>query len=276
MKHDNNIRLIGVTGGVGSGKSAVMDILAKEYNARIILADLVSHELMEPGQAGYEEVVREFGPDILAEEASRSGDSKDCPDPQNLEKKAENPPEGLTLMPPIDRKQLGAIVFSDPGKLAKLNRISHKEVKEEILRRIRNYIRDFTIDNSRYDAGFLLKDSLEEAADTMTAENESGEKKLLIAVEAALLIGSGLEADLDSLWYIYVRDEERIRRLQESRGYTEEYARSIISRQLSDSEFRKHCRTVIDNNGDLAETRSQVDQAIRDLYTRKDLPKMRK
>ena len=274
MKHDNSIRIIGVTGGVGSGKSAVMDILAKEYKARIILADLVSHELMEPGQAGYEEVVREFGPEILKQDPSEPGDTKGCPDPQNLEKKGENPSERVTLMPPIDRKKLGAIVFSDPDKLAKLNRISHKEVKEEILRRIRNYIRDFTRDKSRSDAGFLLKDSSGESADKMTTDNSSGEKKLLIAVEAALLIGSGLESDLDSLWYIYVRDEERIRRLQESRGYTEEYAGSIISRQLSDSEFRKHCRTVIDNNGDLAETRIQVDQAIRDLYTRQGPPKM--
>ena len=274
MKHDNSIRIIGVTGGVGSGKSAVMDILAKEYKARIILADLVSHELMEPGQAGYEEVVREFGPEILKQDPSEPGDTKGCPDPQNLEKKGENPSERVTLMPPIDRKKLGAIVFSDPDKLAKLNRISHKEVKEEILRRIRNYIRDFTRDKSRSDTGFLLKDSSGESADKMTTDNSSGEKKLLIAVEAALLIGSGLESDLDSLWYIYVRDEERIRRLQESRGYTEEYAGSIISRQLSDSEFRKHCRTVIDNNGDLAETRIQVDQAIRDLYTRQGPPKM--
>lgn len=274
MKHDNSIRIIGVTGGVGSGKSAVMDILAKEYKARIILADLVSHELMEPGQAGYEEVVREFGPEILKQDPSEPGDTKGCPDPQNLEKKGENPSERVTLMPPIDRKKLGAIVFSDPDKLAKLNRISHKEVKEEILRRIRNYIRDFTRDKSRSDAGFLLKDSSGESADKMTTDNSSGEKKLLIAVEAALLIGSGLESDLDSLWYIYVRDEERIRRLQESRGYTEEYAGSIISRQLSDSEFRKHCRTVIDNNGDLAETRIQVDQAISALYTRQGPPKM--
>ena len=44
------MRVIGVTGGVGSGKSVVMNILKEKYGAEVILADLVAHDLMEPGQ----------------------------------------------------------------------------------------------------------------------------------------------------------------------------------------------------------------------------------
>ncbi len=267
MKHGNNVRLIGVTGGVGSGKSAVMDILAKDYGAVIILADLVSHELMEPGQAVYEEVIREFGPGILMEHEPGKSQNEG---PGTLAKKEEEaglPLHEKEILPPIDRKKLGQIVFSDPAKLARLNDISHREVKEEILRRINNYIRDFTSSDTSSAFGFTWKDIQEDSSGNSSSEKDCGEERLLIAVEAALLIGSGLEHDLDRLWYVYVRDEERIRRLAHGRGYSEEYARSIINRQLSDREFRKYCRTVIDNNGDLAETKSQIDQAVCDLFS---------
>ena len=43
------MKIIGVTGGVGAGKSTVLDYLKKTYHARLILADLVGHEVMEPG-----------------------------------------------------------------------------------------------------------------------------------------------------------------------------------------------------------------------------------
>ena len=45
----NNIKIVGITGGVGSGKSVVMNILKEKYGAEVILADLVAHDLMEPG-----------------------------------------------------------------------------------------------------------------------------------------------------------------------------------------------------------------------------------
>ena len=49
------MRVIGLTGGVGAGKSRILDILKTEYGAEIIVADQVAHELMEPGQGGYRE-----------------------------------------------------------------------------------------------------------------------------------------------------------------------------------------------------------------------------
>ena len=55
------MRVIGLTGGVGAGKSLVLDILEKEYGAEIIKADEVSHELLEPGEAGYLAVRKIFG-----------------------------------------------------------------------------------------------------------------------------------------------------------------------------------------------------------------------
>ena len=99
-------KVIGITGGVGSGKSVVMDILKEEYGAFIILADLVGHELMEPGGVNYQEIIKEFGTDILKEDQT------------------------------IDRAVLGNIVFSDPSKLALLNEITHPNIRAEIAFRI--------------------------------------------------------------------------------------------------------------------------------------------
>lgn len=100
------MKIIGVTGGVGAGKSTVLNYLAKRYGAKLILADLVGHEVMEPGHEAYEQVVKVFGQEIVSEDKT------------------------------IDRKALGAIVFADEKKRMILNRIIHPAVRQEILRRL--------------------------------------------------------------------------------------------------------------------------------------------
>ena len=57
-KEQNNMKVVGITVGVGSGKSVVMNILKEKYGAEVILADLVAHDLMEPGQQNYLDIVR--------------------------------------------------------------------------------------------------------------------------------------------------------------------------------------------------------------------------
>lgn len=59
------MRVIGLTGGVGAGKSLVLSILSNEYNAQVIKADEVARELMEPGREGYELITKALGENIL-------------------------------------------------------------------------------------------------------------------------------------------------------------------------------------------------------------------
>ena len=106
MTQNKRKKVIGVTGGVGSGKSVVMKMLSEEFGARVILADLVGHDLMEPGAVSYRQIVDAFGEEILGEGGR------------------------------IDRPSLSAIVFSDSEKLALLNQITHPNIKAEIIRRI--------------------------------------------------------------------------------------------------------------------------------------------
>jgi len=107
--------VIGITGGVGSGKSTVLEILKNEYGARLIMTDDVARELMEPGMPVYNAVVAEFGPEII---------------------------EGGQNGMPIDRKALAAIVFADSEKLEKLNSLSHPQVRTETERRIDEYYKE--------------------------------------------------------------------------------------------------------------------------------------
>ncbi len=98
--------IIGITGGVGTGKSTVLNLMKDRFNAYLLVADEVGHEVMRRGNNAYDKIISEFGKEILED---------------SLE---------------IDRKALGKIVFSDSDKLDILNGIIHPEVRKEIEARI--------------------------------------------------------------------------------------------------------------------------------------------
>lgn len=100
------MHLIGITGGVGAGKSTVLYYLQEKYKAKIIKADDIGRDLMKVKGACYQEVVSLFGGEILG---------------KDLE---------------IDRAKLAAIVYDKPALLEKLNNIIHPKVKEIILEEI--------------------------------------------------------------------------------------------------------------------------------------------
>ncbi|MFI2241778.1 dephospho-CoA kinase [Streptomyces chrestomyceticus] len=85
---------VGLTGGIGAGKSEVSRLLAS-YGAVIVDADKIAREVVEPGTPGLAAVIAEFGEDVLS-------------------------PDGT-----LDRPKLGTIVFTDPQKLQALNAIVH-------------------------------------------------------------------------------------------------------------------------------------------------------
>jgi dephospho-CoA kinase len=97
--------VIGLTGGIGSGKSTVAAMLG-ELGAHVIDADKVGHDVYLPGTEGFRRVVEAFGPDIVAADGT------------------------------IDRPRLGARVFADPAELRKLNGLVHPLIGDEIRRRM--------------------------------------------------------------------------------------------------------------------------------------------
>ena len=97
--------IIGLTGGIGSGKSTVSDIL-KEQGIPVVDGDRIAREVVEPHRPAYDEVVRVFGTEVLQQDGT------------------------------LNRKHIGEIVFSDPEKLSMLNSITHKEIYRVILERL--------------------------------------------------------------------------------------------------------------------------------------------
>lgn len=100
------MKVIGITGGVGAGKSAILNYLKEHHKAVVIEADKVGHLLMEPGGACYYSIVEKFGSSIL------NGDQT------------------------INRGKLGKIVFAEESLLKELNQIIHPRVKSYIVSEI--------------------------------------------------------------------------------------------------------------------------------------------
>jgi dephospho-CoA kinase len=104
------MKVIGLTGGIGSGKSTVAKILA-EFGAQVIDADKVANEVYNPGTDGFNEVVKTFGEEVIAENGG------------------------------IDRKKLGAKVFGNPEALKKLNAIIHPRAYDLVTSRLNEFRR---------------------------------------------------------------------------------------------------------------------------------------
>ncbi len=100
------MKVIGITGGIGVGKSTVVSIL-QSLGAHVIEADRVGHQVYRPGTEGWRRVVALFGPDIV--DANKE----------------------------VDRKRLGEIVFSDPEAMTRLNAEVHPLIREEIQTRLK-------------------------------------------------------------------------------------------------------------------------------------------
>ena len=128
MRNKDEMLILGLTGGIGCGKTAVLTIFKEENDAYIIEADRLAHELMEPGKTVYQGIVDAFGMEVLMD--------TDIDISAPAEGNAVTDNGQSTVNRSIDRKKLGDIVFHDKDKLVLLNSISHPLVIEEILRRI--------------------------------------------------------------------------------------------------------------------------------------------
>ncbi|HEV2521637.1 MAG TPA: dephospho-CoA kinase [Candidatus Acidoferrales bacterium] len=189
---------VGLTGGIATGKTTVVAML-RELGCRVLEADKIAHQMIMPGGAAYEEVVREFGRGILT-------------------------PDGF-----VDRARLGAIVFAEPKRLARLNAIVHPPVLEEQSRQL--------------------------------AAIEKADPHAIAIVEAALLIEAGFDRKLDYLVVTSCTPEQQIVRLTQpgtGRGLTVEQARQRIAAQMPNEEKLRRADEVIDCSGTIEHTRAQV------------------
>jgi dephospho-CoA kinase len=195
------MKVVGLTGGIGSGKSTAAQIL-RDLGAYVIDADRVGHDIYRPGTDGWRGVVDSFGQAIVADDGT------------------------------IDRKRLGAIVFSDRVALAKLNALLHPLIGAEIRRLIES--------------------------------KRAGGQAIPIIVEAAILVEASWQSIFDEVWVVTADRGAVVQRLAAQRGLDQAAVQSRIDSQLSDEDRCRHATVVIRNAGTVDDLRAQLEQLWRD------------
>ena len=190
--------VIGLTGSIGTGKSEAARQL-EALGASVISADEVGHEAYAPNTDAWEQVVAAFGDGILREDRG------------------------------IDRRKLGAIVFSNSGQLAKLNQIMHPLMARMVANKI----------------------------ETLRSQGVD-----VVVVEAALLFEAGWDSLVQEVWVTDSSDSVVIERLKKRNNLTEEEARNRISSQMDRNARLGKADFVIDNSGDMA----GLINAIKELW----------
>ena len=189
-----------IFGGVGSGKSLVLEILKEQYGAEVIGMDETAHRLYEPGQPGHRAVTSLLGDGVVR-------------------------PDGT-----LDRQKMAGILYRDQEAMQALEKVIHPLVYQEVEREVR----------------------------------EAAERCGLVVVETAL--PEKTKSDIyDELWYVYTPEQIREERLMESRGYTRERVREIMSRQLPEEAFRDMADWVLVNDS----TKEALEERIRERLTEK-------
>ena len=197
--------MIGLTGNIASGKSTVAALLIQRGAAHID-ADALVHEMYQPGTDVTTALVEEFGTGILNSEGG------------------------------IDRKALGAIVFSDPVALRTVESITHPR------------------------GGPM---TMEKVQAILAERNPPA-----IVLEAVKLIESGRYKITDSVWMVVSTPEIQKQRLMEKRGWSEAEAEARLAAQPPIEQRLPFVQVLIHNNGTLAELEAQVEQKWHEVLVR--------
>ena len=131
------MRLIGITGGVGAGKSEILQYIRKHYKCEIYLADQVAHEVKSPGQPCYQKMVELMGNGILQEDGT------------------------------IDRAKMASRIFLEKELLLKVNALVHPAVQTYLLDRVKEARQNPEVELFFIEAALLIETGYKEIADEM-------------------------------------------------------------------------------------------------------------
>ncbi len=198
--------VVGLTGGIGSGKSTVARML-EAHGARIVDADRIAREVVAPGSEALEAIRARFGQGVFDLDGN------------------------------LDRPALGALVFADPAARRDLEAITHPRI------------------------GAV-------AARETEAARAAGVP--VVVYEAALIVENRLYEGLDALIVVASAPKTQVERVVERDGLSEDEAHRRLAAQLPLAEKVKVADYVVDNDGTLEETRSQVDAIWRELTSDAD------
>ena len=186
--------LVGLTGGLATGKSTVSEIL-RELGCVVLDADVLAREVVQPGEPALAAIAREFGPEVLQ-------------------------PDGA-----LDRKRLGAVVFTDPARRKRLEAITHPAIRDRYRARL--------------------------------AELERQGFEGIVVWDAPVMIESGGYRDVDRL-IVVITDEATQRTRALARDGDRADAERKIASQMPLADKARRADHVIDNSGDRAATEART------------------
>jgi dephospho-CoA kinase len=197
------VLLVGLTGGIASGKSSVSAMLA-ERGAEIVDADLIARQVVMPGERAWQKILDHFGRGVLTEDGQ------------------------------VDRKKLADLVFADQAKLTLLNEITHPDIFARVAERLEH----------------------------------NRDREVVVVLDAALLIETGLADRVDVVVVVDAGDEEeQVRRLT-AKGFDERDARARMAAQLPAEARLARADLVIRNVGTFEELTARVDEVWDELQRR--------
>ena len=192
----DNMKIIGITGGTGCGKTTALETL-KDFGALVIDCDALYHELLESSAELINEIDKYF--------------------------------PGAVTDGVLDRKALGAVVFTDEEALRDLNIITHKYIHLELRRRLREW---------------------------------AMQGGTLAAVDAIELFSSGIAKRCCATVGVIADREVRLRRIQQRDGISLEYAMMRVNAQRPNEYFEERCDYILQNNG----TREEFSNCCLNLF----------
>lgn len=186
---------IGITGGIGSGKSTVTDyLISKGYE--VIDCDKLARDIVEPGSVVLDELVRAFGADILRDDGT------------------------------LDREKTAQIVFKDEEKRAVLNSITHAAIYDIIDERV------------------------------------AAAPKAIHFIDAALMLETGSDKQMDKVWLVTCRDDIRKKRIAICDNMDEDMIDARIRSQMPEELKKEKADEILDNSGTVEELYAGVERLL--------------
>jgi dephospho-CoA kinase len=198
------LTLVGLTGGIGTGKSTVARMI-RDMGVPVIDADVLARQVVEPGQPAYQEIKAAW-------------------------------PQVVNAKGALDRKKLASHVFAHASERKRLEDITHPRIMQMVQDQSDQLFR------KGYRLAFL---------------------------DAALLVETGLHRHLGGLVLVTVSEAQQITRVMAREGCTPTQARARMRAQLPMEAKRRVATAIIDNSGDEAATRAQVQDLVRKLLKAK-------
>jgi dephospho-CoA kinase len=196
QENENKITRVGITGGIGSGKSAVCKILKKE-GEKIIIADILSRRITDVNESVRKKILKFFGPEVFDEFDS------------------------------LDRKKLADIVFDDRKKLKKLNEIIHPVLFRKIEKEIQEYAASPDFKIIFIEAAILFEAKMDDEFDFIIVVDADKDKRMERLIER----DKTTKEKIEKIMKCQIKTEEKIKKADfviYNNGSAEELEKKVL------------------------------------------------